>query len=73
MRINWKVFDGNSSTEATVADFASGEIKTHREWIRRCGHREARQEVRRIRHHKGITIGQVRQRARRRGLALPFS
>lgn len=66
MRINWKVFDGNSNTEEAVADFGSGEIKTYKDWISACWPWEAKEEIRRIAYHTGINILQVRKRARRR-------
>lgn len=64
MRINWKVFEGNSSTEESVADFAAGEIKSYTAWTDACWPKETKAEIRKIRNSK-LTIELVRKRARR--------
>jgi hypothetical protein len=73
MRINWKVFEGNSSTEAAVAEFGSGKLKTYRAWMRACWPREAKAEIRRIAKDKSITIDAVRERCKRQGRKFGFS
>jgi hypothetical protein len=65
MRINWKLFEDNSSTAEAAADFGSGEIKTYREWASLCWPKDVKAEIKRIANNLNLAVGQVRKRARR--------
>lgn len=60
MRINWKVFQENSSTEEAVMDFAEG-VTSVRQFEKDCWPKDCKKMVRKL---KRLPVRLARRRAR---------